>query len=129
MSPDTVIAASDRASRLENELKKVIRGKDEIVRLALVSVLAHGHLLIEGVPGVGKTTLAQALGAVAGLQLSAGAVHQRHASVGHPGHLDLLGHRAEIRIQARPGFHQHSAGRRNQPHHAENSIRVARGHE
>ena len=57
MSPDTVIAASDRASRLENELKKVIRGKDEIVRLALVSVLAHGHLLIEGVPGVGKTTL------------------------------------------------------------------------
>jgi MoxR-like ATPase len=66
MSPDTVIAASDRASRLENELKKVIRGKDEIVRLALVSVLAHGHLLIEGVPGVGKTTLAQALARLLG---------------------------------------------------------------
>src|SRR5437899_12019673 len=61
MSPDTVIAASDRASRLENALKKVIRGKDDIVRLALVSVLARGHLLIEGVPGVGKTTLAHAL--------------------------------------------------------------------
>src|SRR5207248_3184088 len=61
MSPDTVISASDHASRLENELRKVIRGKDEVVRLALVSVLAHGHLLIEGVPGVGKTTLAQAL--------------------------------------------------------------------
>ena len=66
MSPDTVIAASDRASRLENELKKVIRGKDEVVRLALVSVLAHGHLLIEGVPGVGKTTLAQALARLLG---------------------------------------------------------------
>lgn len=61
MPLETVIAASHRASRLESELKKVIRGKDNIVRLALVSVLARGHLLIEGVPGVGKTTLAHAL--------------------------------------------------------------------
>src|SRR5262249_36355588 len=61
MPLETLIAASHRASRLENELKKVIRGKDNIVRLALVSVLARGHLLIEGVPGVGKTTLAHAL--------------------------------------------------------------------
>jgi MoxR-like ATPase len=61
MSLETVIAASHRASRLEAELKKVIRGKDDIIRLALVSVLARGHLLIEGVPGVGKTTLAHAL--------------------------------------------------------------------
>src|SRR5437762_253377 len=61
MSLETVIAASHRAARLENELKKIIRGKDDIVRLALVSVLARGHLLIEGVPGVGKTTLAHAL--------------------------------------------------------------------
>src|SRR5499425_3359243 len=61
MSLESVIAASHRASRLENELKKVIRGKDDIVRLAVVSLLARGHLLIEGVPGVGKTTLAHAL--------------------------------------------------------------------
>ena len=61
MSLETVISASHRASRLESELKKIIRGKDDIVRLALVSVLARGHLLIEGVPGVGKTTLAHAM--------------------------------------------------------------------
>src|SRR5262252_4187251 len=61
MSLGTVIGTSNRASLLESELKKVIRGKDNIVRLALVSVLARGHLLIEGVPGVGKTTLAHAL--------------------------------------------------------------------
>jgi len=61
MLPPTVTALSARANALEAALRKVIRGKDEVIRLALVSVLARGHLLIEGVPGVGKTTLGQAL--------------------------------------------------------------------
>src|SRR5882672_1103573 len=61
MSPETATAASTRAAKLESALRTVIRGKDEVVHLALVSILARGHLLIEGVPGVGKTTLGQAL--------------------------------------------------------------------
>src|SRR5690349_22419718 len=61
MSPETAIAASTRASQLEAALRKVIRGKDDVIRLALVAVFARGHLLIEGVPGVGKTTLAHSL--------------------------------------------------------------------
>src|SRR5215472_13436237 len=50
-----------RATAIEQSLRTIIRGNDEVVRLALVAVLARGHLLIEGVPGVGKTTLAHAL--------------------------------------------------------------------
>jgi MoxR-like ATPase len=50
-----------RAAAIEQSLRSIIRGNDEVVRLALVVVLAQGHLLIEGVPGVGKTTLAHAL--------------------------------------------------------------------
>jgi MoxR-like ATPase len=61
MPPDTAIAVSHKAKDLENALRSVIRGKDDVIRLALVSILARGHLLIEGVPGVGKTTLGQAL--------------------------------------------------------------------
>ena len=66
MSPETVNAIShkalsSKAGELENALRRVIRGKDDVVRLALVAILARGHLLIEGVPGVGKTTLGQAL--------------------------------------------------------------------
>ena len=50
-----------RAALLESALKSIIRGKDDVVRLALVAIFARGHLLIEGVPGVGKTTLGQAI--------------------------------------------------------------------
>ncbi len=61
MAPETLVATSRRAVDLENSLRTVIRGKDDVLRLALVSIFAKGHLLIEGVPGVGKTTLGQAL--------------------------------------------------------------------
>ena len=53
--------STHRAAQLESALCGIIRGNDEVVRLAIVCVLARGHLLIEGVPGVGKTTLAHAL--------------------------------------------------------------------
>ena len=61
MSPETAVAVAHKAVELEKALRRVIRGKNDVVRLALVSILARGHLLIEGVPGVGKTTLGQAL--------------------------------------------------------------------
>jgi len=61
MAPETLTASARRAAELENSLRRVIRGKDDVLRLALVSIFARGHLLIEGVPGVGKTTLGQAL--------------------------------------------------------------------
>ena len=47
--------------RIRASIEKVIEGKPEVVRLALVVLLADGHLLIEDVPGVGKTMLAKAL--------------------------------------------------------------------
>src|ERR1051326_5809491 len=50
-----------KLAELESALQSTIRGKAEAVRLSLVCLLARGHLLIEDVPGVGKTTLAQAL--------------------------------------------------------------------
>ncbi len=48
-------------AELERALGSILRGKAEAIRLALVALLARGHLLIEDVPGVGKTTLAHAL--------------------------------------------------------------------
>jgi len=54
-------ARATGVGQLEAALRSIIRGKDDVVRLALVAVFARGHLLLEGVPGVGKTTLAHAL--------------------------------------------------------------------
>jgi MoxR-like ATPase len=48
-------------SQIQAAVEEAIQGKPEVVRLALACLLARGHLLIEDVPGVGKTTLAQAL--------------------------------------------------------------------
>jgi MoxR-like ATPase len=50
-----------KLNELERALGLAIRGKAEVIRLSLVCLLARGHLLLEDVPGVGKTTLAQAL--------------------------------------------------------------------
>lgn len=50
-----------KLAELEASLGQVLRGKPDVIRLSLVCLLARGHLLIEDVPGVGKTTLAQAL--------------------------------------------------------------------
>src|SRR5262252_1611307 len=47
--------------RLEENVERVVQGKPQAVRLAVTTLLARGHLLIEDVPGVGKTTLARAL--------------------------------------------------------------------
>ncbi|MBI3667206.1 MAG: AAA family ATPase, partial [Acidobacteria bacterium] len=51
----------EKIATLEQALSVVIRGKAEAVRLAVVCLLARGHLLIEDVPGVGKTTLGHTL--------------------------------------------------------------------
>ncbi len=49
------------ADRLVENVKKVLVGKDEVIQLLLVAVLCEGHVLLEDVPGTGKTTLARAL--------------------------------------------------------------------
>jgi MoxR-like ATPase len=55
------VDTAEKIELLQTEIERVIRGKPEAVRLAIVTLLAGGHLLVEDVPGVGKTTLAHAL--------------------------------------------------------------------
>jgi MoxR-like ATPase len=52
---------AEQLTELQRAVATVIRGKDDVIKLALVGLLARGHILIEDVPGVGKTMLARAL--------------------------------------------------------------------
>src|SRR5690349_18485627 len=51
----------NKITALQENVERVIRGKSDIVQLAIAAMLARGHILLEDVPGVGKTTLAHAL--------------------------------------------------------------------
>ena len=63
LSPDEVQGFADIAARVGSNVASVVLGKSEVVKLALTGLFAEGHLLIEDVPGVGKTTLARAIAA------------------------------------------------------------------
>lgn len=54
-------ATAQVVEQLQRAIARIIYGKEDAIQLALITLLARGHLLIEDVPGVGKTTLAQAL--------------------------------------------------------------------
>ena len=54
-------AFSDLAERIEREIKTVIVGQDELVRHTLICLIANGHALLEGVPGLGKTMLVRTI--------------------------------------------------------------------
>ena len=60
-APTVATDAIEKIERLQQSVETVIKGKPEAVRLAIVALIAGGHLLVEDVPGVGKTTLAHAL--------------------------------------------------------------------
>ena len=56
------------AARVIAEVKKVIVGKDEVLIKMLLAILAGGHILLEDIPGVGKTTMALAFSRALGLR-------------------------------------------------------------
>ena len=60
----------DRLEQVRQRLNHVLKGKETVVEQVLVCLLAHGHLLLEDRPGLGKTTLAKALAAALGGRFS-----------------------------------------------------------
>src|SRR5690625_6495828 len=59
-----------KSEQVINEVKKVVIGKDEIARKVFMAILAQGYVLLEDIPGVGKTTLALAFSKVMGLDFN-----------------------------------------------------------
>ncbi|MEP6943924.1 MAG: AAA family ATPase, partial [Betaproteobacteria bacterium] len=64
------VPVPERLAAVLAELGRIVVGKENALKLALTCLLARGHLLIEDIPGVGKSTLAQALASALGLHYS-----------------------------------------------------------
>ena len=122
-----VQAFAEIAARLAANISGVVLGKPQVVRLTVTALFAQGHLLLEDVPGVGKTTLARAIAAsVQGkwrrIQftpdlLPVGRHRGDHLQPGHPG----------VRVPPGSGLRQHRHRRRDQPSVAEDPVRAAGG--
>ncbi|MFN2157794.1 MAG: AAA family ATPase [Anaerolineae bacterium] len=60
---------ADTARRITDNVQKVIVGKGEVIELAMIALLCEGHVLLEDVPGIGKTTMAKAMARSLGCSL------------------------------------------------------------
>ncbi len=68
VSPEEIGTAQQIAQRVIEGLEQALFGREEVIRLVMVGFLARGHLLLEGLPGLGKTELVKALSSLLGLQ-------------------------------------------------------------
>ena len=70
LQPEELKATVDLAAQALSELDRILLGRSELHRMVLVGILSHGHILLEGVPGVGKTALVKALGQLLNLEFN-----------------------------------------------------------
>jgi MoxR-like ATPase len=61
VTPQQIVTFSERFDRIASNVEKVIQGKRDVVELVLLALVAEGHVLVEDVPGVGKTQLAKSV--------------------------------------------------------------------
>ena len=126
-SPSGSMNAPQKLKHLLNQLNTVIVGKPVQVRDCVACLLAGGHLLIEDVPGVGKTTLAHALAAALGLQFSRVQFTSRPDAERPVGRVGLRARQRDLCVSPGAGVRAGAAGRRDQPREPEDPERAARG--
>ena len=66
----SITQISENYSRMQNEIKRMVVGNDELMEMIIIAILSEGHILIEGVPGTAKTTLAKACSILSGCEFN-----------------------------------------------------------
>ena len=111
---------ADKITQLQKELGTIIKGKKEVTDKIIMAVLARGHVLLEDVPGVGKTTTALALCRLMGMdfnriQFTPDVVPSDVTGFTHVRKTD-----GQIHLPPRRGDVQHASGGRDQPYLQQN---------
>lgn len=68
LQPETLAPAVELSNKVLEQLNRILLGRDQLHRMVLVGLLSRGHILLEGLPGVGKTALVKALGQILQLE-------------------------------------------------------------
>ena len=97
--------------RVLYEVKKVIVGQDHLLERLVVALLARGHILVEGVPGLAKTMAIKTLAEADRRRVQAHPVHPRPGPRRPGRHAHLQPEDRRVQHLARPGLHQPAAGR------------------
>ena len=118
----------------QDEIERAVHGKPEVVRKLVICLLARGHLLLEDVPGVGKTTLAHALARTPRCGVPPHPVHERPAAraTSRGSRFPSTPSRREspaFPLPAGTDLRQRRAGRRGQPRQPQDPVRAARSDE
>ena len=119
---------ADTAARIRENVQLAIVGKDEVIEYTLAALFSAGHILVEDVPGIGKTTLARSLA------YSLDCEFRRIQFTPDLMPSDITGihyynqHNGEFEFPARPRDLPGGTGRRDQPRHAPDPIRAAGSH-
>ncbi len=108
-------------------MHRVIVGQDDLLHGMLIGLLANGHLLIEGVPGLAKTTAVSCLAGRHPHRLPADPVHAGPAAGGPHRHADLPAAGRPLRRAEGADLRQHHPGRRDQPRARQGAERPAGG--
>ena len=113
--------------RVLYEVKRVIVGQDHLLERLVVALLARGHLLVEGVPGLAKTMAIKTLAAAVGGEFQAHPVHARPGARRPRRDAHLQPEDRRVQHLARSGLHQPPPRRRDQPRARQGAERAAGG--
>ena len=111
---NTPFSLQSAADRLIASVGQVIKGKDDVIRKTAVCLFCGGHILLEDVPGTGKTTLAKALSrSIDGMAFTRVQVHPRPAPRGFDRRQYLQPENPGIHLPSGAGVYQYPAGGRD----------------
>ena len=131
VSSDGVRQLADRMrglrDRTQREVGQVVVGMEAVTHQFLIALLAGGHVLLEGVPGVAKTTLSKTFARVLGIAVPAHPVHARPAALRRDRHLHLRPQDERVRPAQGADLLPGAAGRRGQPRPGQDAVGPARG--
>ena len=86
LPPQEMAVATELVQRVLGQLDHTLLGRRQLHRMVLVGIFSRGHILLEGLPGVGKTALIKALGSDVASPVQSSAVHAGLDAQRHPRH-------------------------------------------